>query len=225
MKKFMQNIFNTNILKINFLVFISLLTINANARIKPVTRIDIVDNMHFYVGGGVGYSFYNLNNEFEYKVEFSNKGSIERHSVEIFGPIIGIKFQDRYGFGAELGYSFHEPLNIKGSNKGKLTIRNNFLDFMNYIPIATQVDKIKVEILAGFGIGHMAIREYGSVRAVGEDDSYKKYGLRGKAGMQYNIDSSWSIRGLAVYQRVGPRSGLNSINSVKSVSIDIIYVI
>lgn len=219
MKKFIQNI-----VTIHFIILLLIITNTAHARLKR-TRMDIVENMHFYVGAGVGYSFYSLNNEFEYRVEFPNKGSVERNGVEIFGPVVGIKFQDRYGFGAEVGYSFHESLNIIGVQKGKLAIRNTFLDFMNYIPLATDIDDIKVEILVGFGLGHMFMKEYGSVGAVGQNDSYRKYGLRAKVGMQYNIDNHWSVRSLIAYQKVGPRSNLYAIDSVKSVSLDVIYTI
>lgn len=208
----------------SLIILLLLFANSSHARLKR-TRTDIVENMHFYVGAGIGYSFYNLNNEFEYRVEFVNNGKIERHAVEIFGPLVGIKFQDRYGFGAELGYNFLESLNITGINEGKLTIRNTFLDFINYIPIATELDDIKVEILAGFGIAHMAMREYGGVGALGRNDCYKKYGLRGKIGLQYNVDVNWSVRGLIVYQKVGPRSDLYGIDSAKSIGLDVIYVL
>ena len=196
----------------------------ANARIMR-DRVDIVENMHFYVGAGIGYSFYNLNNEFEYRAEFVNNGTVTRHSLGLSGPVVGVKFQSLYGFGLELGYSISEPLDMYGNQNGELSIRNVFLDFMNYIPLAIDLDDVKFEILAGVGIGHMAMREHGSIGALGADDGYKKYGLRAKVGGQYNIDNHWSVRGLVSYQKVGPRSGLNGINSAKVVSLDVIYVI
>lgn len=212
-------------MKLYFLIILFLISSNANARLKPTIRKDIIENRHFYFGAGFGYNFYALNNEFKYKLARSNKGSMKRHALGNFGPVVGIKFQDKYGFGAELGYNFYQSLSILGTKKGKLLIRNTFLDFMNYIPLATEIDDIKVEILAGFGVGHMFMKENGSIGLMGNRNCYRKYGLRGKLGMQYNINKFWAVRGLMVYQRVGPRSGLYAINSAKSVNLDFIYII
>ena len=196
-------------------------------------KVNIFDNMHFYVGFSIDSNRYKINGDFKYKAEIVNNGEIKIYSSDAllpianaFVPIIGIKFIDYFSIGAECGvYGFYQPIKIIGNISERLKIKNLFVDLMGYLPLATSGNTNKVEVIIGVGAGHMRIKEDGSLGAMGASDNYSKYGVRAKLGVGYNINNNWGIRGLIGYQKVGQIAGSYAIDSVKSINLDLIYLI
>ncbi len=198
-----------NLLTASLVGLVAAVSSNANA----------ADAVRYYAGVGVGYNKYSLSNDFKSKIESStNKGSVKKKSADMLIPILGVKFHENYG--AEFGYAFHNKLKFDGVKSGSLRIRNSFVDVMGYMPVASQV-----ELLGGLGVGRASLKEKSSLVAMGGGSSYSKFGLRAKIGAQYAFDSNWNVRGLVGYQRVGDKSGKQSIKSIQSANVDVTYLI
>lgn len=189
------------------------------AAVSGNANAEVLDNARFYVGAGLGYNKYNLSKDFKNKIENStNNGSVKNKSADVLIPILGVKFQENYG--AEFGYAYHGKLKFDGVKSGNLRVTNSFIDAMGYMPVANQVD-----LIGGLGIGRATLKEKSSLSAMGNGTGYSKFGFRVKFGTQYAIDNNWMVRGLVGYQRVGDKSGKQSIKSIQYAHVDFGYLI
>ena len=174
-----------------------------------------------YVGAGLGYNKYLISKDLSSIIQSPpNQGKIKSTSCNLLVPLIGIQIDNKYGL--EAGYSIHNKLNFSGANSGSLRIRNYFVDLMGYVPLPIQA--YPIDLIAGAGIGRMNIKEKSSLGVI-QGGSYNKFGFRVKGGAQYIIDSNFSVRGLVAYQRVGDRGIKHAIKTMRSINLDLIYLI
>ena len=221
----MLHVIKTSLL-LAWLIFCGLI-MHAEARLYQ-DPIDIIENQHFYVGAGVGYSIYSLKAELQEKIQPNKGGHLQRRSADVFTPFFGIRFRQKYSISLEAGYIFHQPLGIHPASgaEGRLTVRNHYADFMIHLPLLVTLQGVRFDIPIGIGIGHVMIQEKESrLGIMGPQSSYSKYGLRGKIGIEYNFDDHLAVRFLAKYQKVGNRSGMEAIDSFKSVGTDVVWAI
>lgn len=218
-KYFKQLKFISSLLKINIVTLI--ITISNSNNLYAGTNININTSVNFYVGASVGYNKYLIGNKLKEMVQ-SAQGLCKSHSFNLLTPMLAVEFDNQYG--VEFGYGIYGDLKFSDPNNGYLELRNYFLDFTKLIP-APGVLKEEIDLVLGAGIGKMYIKENRSYSTIGNSMNYNKYGFRIKGGVQYPLDESWNIRGLLSYQRVGARGYNDLIKTMRSFSLELLYIV
>ena len=186
----MKKIFLTKTAIAASAVGLSILSVSANA-----------NNCKFYVGAGLDYAKYSLNQEFSSPpsgATFPYVRDIKKKGLGVLAPVVGMTFHEN--FGVEAGYSFSKAITgviqtaATTSVPVKSKIRNMYLDLVGFMPVlAGQCD-----LIGGIGVGKITAKKDNSVTNI--DTIKNKLGWRVKAGVQYNVHTNVALRALVTYQ-------------------------
>lgn len=163
-------------------------------------------NPKFYVGAGVDYAKYSVPvSKYTVKVgPLSGEAKVKHGGFGLVVPVIGMKFNEN--FGLEAGYSLNKKVTIKyngilgDSTEEICKVRNAYLDFMGYMPVTEQVD-----LIGGIGIGRFMAKKGKDINLPDGVKFKNQFGVRVKAGAQYNFNNNIGIRGLVSYQSGGAK--------------------
>lgn len=197
------------------------LVIAASSNVHAAVNIDIKATANFYFGASIGHNKYLVSNNFTSALQ-NRQSTCKSSSLNLLTPIVGMQFNDKYGI--EFSYGIYNDLKFSGTRVGNLEIRNYFLDVTGSIPAPGSLGE-EIDFIGGIGFGRMHLKENGNLQAMGNGSSYNKFGFRVKAGVQYPLDQSWNIRGLFAYQRVGDLDGKSSIKTMRSLNLDLLYIV
>ena len=159
------------------------------------------DDMNFYVGGDFGYNKLGYASDFKDEVTSDPINGKAKSKVPSFGLLAGAMFHENVG--AELGYTFYKKAKITGTglNDEAIKLSNIHLDLLGYMP----VDK-NFELVGLVGFGRMRLKESGDANDNAINEKAKKMGFRLGAGVQYNIDNHFAVRGMVKYQKANLKS-------------------
>ena len=186
-----------------------------------VSGIAVADEVKFYAGAGIDYSKYSIYNDMK-EISIVNKDK----GLGILLPVIGAKFNEN--FGVEAGFNLNKKINLGSKVVNGITystmdlkVRNFYMDFMGFIPVADQV-----ELIGGLGIGRFITKDTKSSSKGNHPNC-----LRVKLGAQYNVNSNFGVRALATYQHINNKINIvgavnkqvKFIRNMKSIGLDAIY--
>lgn len=180
------------------------------------------DNLKFYAGAGLDYIKHGIHNDVKKDIK-DNGDKLKDKGMGLLIPVLGVKFHEN--FGMEVGYSFNKKIKIEESGEpaSSFKVRNAYLDFMGFMPVCDNV-----ELVGGLGLGRLMVKKPSGLN---HDLNVKnKFGLRIKAGAQYNFTTNFGVRALVTYQQAGTKLEDRSHNytekfvkNMKSVGMAAIY--
>lgn len=172
-------------------IAVCLSAFNANAEIKP------------YAGLDLNYS------TFDYAYDIENIIEDDYQSLSL---VAGAKFNRNLGVEAFYQYSGKEKNTFAGE-KFSSRFQAYGLDVLGFLPLGCDQ---KVELIAGAGIGQYEMK----VRMAGYGSAKEDaFAYRLNAGVQYNIDENWSVRGM--YHHIYTQKSL--IDAIDEFSVGIRY--
>jgi len=197
------------------LVVFSLIVIVVSLNTKAEAAVNFYGGLEVSLINKTSYTSADTSDIRKFKTNNTDTKLVVKQSKPGLNAFFGGRLNEY--FGAELGYSMIQP--AKGTGQpGEATNRvsNLYVDFLWYMPLASQLDLI-------ISVGMGGLKSKASVIGASFQNlsalTRRKISYRAGLGTQYDFTDNWATRGMLRYQKGNPAFLRGDV----SLSVGVVY--